>query len=74
MELGAGRADKESRIDPAAGIQLLRRAGDEVRAGEPLAMLYAANDAYIDLAEKRFLASVRFSDTPVKLPPLVHEL
>lgn len=74
MLLGAGRARKEDPIDPAAGIQLLRRVGDEVAAGEPLAMLYAEYDMRIDEAEARFLRSVRISDEPVTPRPLIRGL
>ena len=35
MLLGAGRETKEDTIDPAAGIVLLKKAGDAVKAGEP---------------------------------------
>ena len=39
--LGAGRETKESVIDPAAGIRLLKKAGDPVKKGDVLARLYA---------------------------------
>ena len=37
MGLGAGRATKDDRIDPAVGVVLVRKVGDPVRDGEPLA-------------------------------------
>lgn len=74
MLLGAGRATKDDNIELSAGIQLLRRVGDQVSIGDPLAMLYASDDPQIDLAEKRFLGAVRFSADPVTPPRLVHEL
>jgi len=74
MHLGAGRARKEDHIDPSAGIQLLRRVGDEVAKGEPIAMLYAEFDMRIDDGEHRFLDAVRISDEPVTARPLIREL
>jgi pyrimidine-nucleoside phosphorylase len=38
--LGAGRFRKEDVVDPKAGLRLLKKAGDVVQRGEPLAILY----------------------------------
>jgi len=40
MLLGAGRENKESQIDLAAGVWLHKKIGDKVQAGESLATLY----------------------------------
>ena len=74
MMLGAGRARKEDNVDPSAGIQLLRRVGDEVSEGEPLAMMYSSREGLVAIAEERFVGSIRWSDEPVEPPPLIHEL
>ena len=39
MRLGAGRTRKEDDIDPGVGIEVLAKIGDEVAAGDPLAIL-----------------------------------
>jgi pyrimidine-nucleoside phosphorylase/thymidine phosphorylase len=41
MILGAGREKKESRIDLAVGVVLNKKVGDQVNAGETLALLHA---------------------------------
>ncbi len=41
LRLGAGREQLTDEIDPLAGVELLARHGDEVRAGQPIARLYA---------------------------------
>lgn len=74
MVLGAGRARKDDAIDPAAGIQLLRRVGDEVGVDEPLAMLYGGNELRLAEANDRFLRAIRMSPEAVTPPPLFHEL
>ncbi len=40
MKLGAGRETRESTIDPAAGIVLARKVGDQVNRGEKLAVIH----------------------------------
>jgi pyrimidine-nucleoside phosphorylase len=40
LRLGAGRRRKEEPVDPAVGVELLRRVGDHVAAGEALAILH----------------------------------
>jgi len=64
VELGAGRARKEDRVDFAAGLLLRRRKGDEVRAGDPLAELHAASESRLDAGAARFAAAARIGDGP----------
>ena len=45
--LGGGRRTVEDRIDPAVGFIITAKPGDRVAAGEPLATIFAANDAGI---------------------------
>lgn len=44
MMLGAGRETKESTIDPAAGIILLKKTGDFVHKGETIAELHTSSE------------------------------
>ena len=71
--LGAGRRTKEDDIDPSAGILLLKKTGDLVEAGEPLATLLCGSEALLPEAERAFLAALRFSDTPPEKIPLILE-
>jgi thymidine phosphorylase len=73
VELGAGRSRKEDRVDPAAGVLLRKRRGDEVRAGEVLAELHASDRARLDAGEARLRAAVVLSDEPAGAQPLVLE-
>lgn len=74
MLLGAGRATKDSTIDLGAGLQLAVRVGDVVEGGSLLCTLYASSIELLDASEERFLASIRFSDSPVVPPALIHEM
>ena len=69
--LGAGRHTKEDAIDPAAGILLLKKTGDFVKSGEPLATLLCEEEALLKEAERAFPSALRFSDTPPELIPLI---
>ncbi len=40
MGLGAGRSRIEDAVDPAAGVEVLRKVGDRVEAGEPVARMH----------------------------------
>lgn len=56
MQLGAGRKTKDDVIDHAVGIVLCRKTGDEVKAGDTLAMLHVREDGE---AARRVAAHVR---------------
>ena len=45
MGLGAGRANKEDRIDPAAGIIVHKAVGDAVQIGDALVTLHSSREA-----------------------------
>ena len=51
MLLGAGRATKESMIDLAAGLKILKKVGDPVQKGEAIVRMFA-NKADFGPAEK----------------------
>ncbi|SHH46154.1 thymidine phosphorylase [Clostridium collagenovorans DSM 3089] len=51
MELGAGRATKESVIDLAVGIVLNKKRGDYVEAGEALAYIHSNHEEKIEKAK-----------------------
>lgn len=70
--LGGGRADKDAKIDPKAGIVLARKVGDAVSAGDLLATLYSDVQApLLQEAADRVLRAYSMSDVPVAAPPLV---
>ncbi len=67
--LGAGRNTKEDVIDPTAGIYLVRKTGDYVEKGEPIAKLYSGNKERFAVAEERLLKATQMGATaPEKIP------
>jgi len=45
VAMGGGRRTKEDTVDASVGIRLLRKVGDPVAAGEPMALIEAHRDA-----------------------------
>ena len=48
--LGAGRANKDDPVSASAGIEVLAKPGDEVRAGDPLLRLHAEDAGRLEAA------------------------
>jgi pyrimidine-nucleoside phosphorylase len=71
LHLGAGRRTKEDEIDHAVGVVCLRKRGDRVAAGEPLAEIHAASDAAADEAAQELLAAYTFAAEPPTTRPVV---
>ena len=71
VELGAGRERKEDAVDPAAGVLMRKKAGDPVRAGEPIAVLYAASAARLSAAERTARGALICSAAPPRPSALI---
>jgi pyrimidine-nucleoside phosphorylase len=72
VTLGAGRAAKGDTIEPAVGIVVHRKVGDEVKTGEPLFTIHAKDQASLDQARQILLDGHTWSDTPVEPLPLFY--
>lgn len=70
-KLGAGREKKGDTIDFTAGIMLLKKTGDKVAKGETIAEMYASDKSKFTDAEKTFLSSLEYSETPPEKIPLI---
>ncbi|MCH5274385.1 MAG: pyrimidine-nucleoside phosphorylase [Lachnospiraceae bacterium] len=67
--LGGGRETKESTIDLAVGIVLLKKTGDYVKAGEALAVLHANDKEKCNAAKTRLLKAYHITqEKPVSAP------
>ncbi|MDU2123500.1 MAG: pyrimidine-nucleoside phosphorylase [Clostridium celatum] len=58
MELGAGRATKESEIDLAVGIVLNKKRGEKVNKGDVLAYIHSNSEEKIEKARKSILENI----------------
>ena len=74
MELGAGRATKESEIDLSVGIVLKKKRGDEVKEGESLATIYANSEIKGNKAVESLLKEIIISDSYEETIPLIYKV
>lgn len=71
MVLGAGRRTKEEAIDPSAGIVLLKKPGDPVEAGEPIAMLHTADAGKLAESARLLDEAIAIGDGAFEPVPLI---
>lgn len=73
-ELGAGRHHKEDTINPAVGIELQTKIGDQVQRGRPIACMLADDEDAADAAARAVLDALARSEQPVEAPALIHDV
>lgn len=69
LRLGAGRRTKDESIDHAVGVLCLKKRGDQVEAGEPIAEVHARDETSVAQACDEVLAAYTFgADAPPRRP------
>ncbi|MBR5641288.1 MAG: thymidine phosphorylase [Firmicutes bacterium] len=75
QHLGAGRKTKEDAIDLSAGILLLKKVGDTIENGEPVAILFSDSEeklaAGIAEAESAYTFSAEKPETPILIKEII---
>ncbi|HEY3732509.1 MAG TPA: thymidine phosphorylase [Streptosporangiaceae bacterium] len=71
--LGAGRARKEDRVDPAAGIYCLAKPGDRVAKGQPVLDLRSNDDSRFGAARQALDGAIEIGPQPPRPVPLILE-
>ena len=74
MELGAGRATKESVIDLAVGIVLCKKRGEKVSEGDILARVYANDEAKGNKAVDKILKDIEIVSSYEENIPLIYDI
>ena len=72
--LGAGRNTISDVVDPLAGLMLLKKTGDPVEKGEPLARMYTSDPERFAKAEEVYVQAVRTGQEAPAPVPLVHRI
>ena len=71
VELGGGRRQGGDAIDMRVGYAAVQPVGTVLKAGDPLALIHAADEASADRAVAAYLAACTFSDEAVAATPMV---
>ncbi|WP_291580055.1 pyrimidine-nucleoside phosphorylase [Clostridium sp. UBA6640] len=74
MELGAGRATKESIIDLAVGIVLNKKRGDKVEENEVLAYIHSNDESNIEKAKAGVISNYVISSNYEDNIPLIYDV
>ncbi|MDR2538284.1 MAG: thymidine phosphorylase [Bifidobacteriaceae bacterium] len=74
VSLGAGRSKITDPLDYHAGITILHKTGDQVKTGDTLAILYAANPDLLEPATDNYLKTLTFGDKMVASEKLVFDI
>jgi len=73
--LGGGRERKEDSVDPAVGIVLHKKIGDQVSAGERVATIHYNSEPRAQRVQELIKASYEIAGAvPAEAPPLVHRV
>jgi len=72
-DLGGGRRTAQDRIDPGVGLTRVLPLGRRVQAGEPLAMVHAADESAARLACERVARAIGLADAAPAATPTVIE-
>jgi pyrimidine-nucleoside phosphorylase len=74
LELGAGRKTKDSIIDLAVGIELVKKVGDRVEVGDIIAKIHSNDMIRAKNAKERLLKAYTFTDKEVSPSQLIYGL
>lgn len=69
LVLGAGREKKGDPLDYGAGVEVMVRAGDQVKAGQVVARLYGSRN--VERAARLVGGAMTVTDEPLAAPPVI---
>jgi thymidine phosphorylase len=71
VELGGGRRKASDTIDPRVGFTQFAQLGQPVQAGDPLAVVHAADADAAEHARQTLQTLIQIGDAPPELPPVM---
>ena len=74
VELGGGRRTIEDEVDPSVGFVIPAKPGDRVRAGEPLASVFARDAAGVEIGMAALREAIVIGDEGRLTPLITHRI
>jgi pyrimidine-nucleoside phosphorylase len=74
VELGGGRMTMGDEVDPTVGFVITARPGDEVAGGEPIASIFARDEAGLLAGATALREAIRIGDDAAPLPLVSHRV
>ncbi|MEY4938506.1 MAG: hypothetical protein RIQ93_241 [Verrucomicrobiota bacterium] len=74
LRLGAGRARSDDNIDPAVGVSDLKKVGEKIEAGVPLAIIHANDPAALNEAQALLRKAILVGAERREPGPLIDEM
>jgi pyrimidine-nucleoside phosphorylase len=71
IALGGGRTTMEDAVDPSVGFRILVRPGQHAVRGQPIATIYARDDAGVQAGKACIAEAISIGDEDVVVPPLI---
>jgi thymidine phosphorylase len=73
-DLGGGRLNKDSVIQPDVGVDMIAPVGDAISFGSILCRVHAANKEQAEAALARLQTAFQISELPPPAAQLIHEV
>lgn len=73
LMLGAGRRTMSDVIDPAVGLIMQKKAGEQVATGEPLVTIYYRDETQLQQCRQQLKQAISIGAQPPSLQPLIIE-
>jgi pyrimidine-nucleoside phosphorylase len=73
-QMGGGRLVMEDAIDPSVGFVITVKPGDTVKTGQPIASIFARDQAGVELGIDALTRAIEFGRAPAPMPLVSHRV
>ncbi len=74
IEMGGGRRTMDDAVDPSVGFVITVKPGDTVRQGQPIASVFARDEAGVAIGLDALAKAITIGGTPAPLPLVSHRV